>query len=157
MASADRAATGAVTATLGRLSGVALEAGAYGLSTPIRPNLGGALGRPLACRLASADELRALCGAMPARGRGVIEAAITSLPDRVTDEEYATLALLVEESRRPVTYLAVFARPGRPPGAHGGAACATRDRACRRRTPCARPRSPRRSARTPSAPPPAGR
>ena len=55
---------------------------------------------------------------MRARGRGVIEAAITSLPDRVTDDEYATLKLLVEESRRPVTYLAVFARPGRPPGAH---------------------------------------
>src|SRR4029450_11836924 len=63
-------------------------------------------------------QLRALCGEMSRRGKGVIEAAITSLPDRVTDEEFATLELLVTESRRPVTYLAVFARPGRPPGAH---------------------------------------
>ncbi len=104
--------------TLGRLFGEALDAGAFGLSTTILQNHVGDQGRPLACRLASADELRALCGEMRARGRGVIEAAITSLPDRVTDDEYATLKLLVEESRRPVTYLAVFARPGRPPGAH---------------------------------------
>ncbi len=117
-ASVDRAATAEETATLGRLFGEALDAGAFGLSTTILQNHVGDQGRPLACRLASADELRALCGAMRARGRGVIEAAITSLPDRVTDDEYATLKLLVDESRRPVTYLAVFARPGRPPGAH---------------------------------------
>jgi N-acyl-D-aspartate/D-glutamate deacylase len=117
-ASFDRAATAEETAALARLYGEALDAGAFGLSTTILQNHVGDQGRPLACRLASADELRALCGEMRRRGRGVIEAAITSLPDRVTDEEYATLELLVEESRRPVTYLAVFARPGRPPGAH---------------------------------------
>jgi len=117
-ASFDRAATAVETATLGRLYGEALDAGAFGLSTTILQNHVGDQGRPLACRLASPDELRALCGEMRRRGRGVIEAAITSLPDRVTDDEYATLKLLVEESRRPVTYLAVFARPGRPPGAH---------------------------------------
>jgi N-acyl-D-aspartate/D-glutamate deacylase len=117
-ASVDRAATAEEAAVLGRLFGDALDAGAFGLSTTILQNHVGDQGRPLACRLASAEELRALCGEMRRRSRGVIEAAITSLPDRVTDEEYATLALLVEESRRPVTYLAVFARPGRPPGAH---------------------------------------
>ena len=117
-ASFDRAATPAETATLGRLYGEALDAGAFGLSTTILANHVGDQGRPLACRLASPDELRALCGEMSRRGKGVIEAAITSLPDRVTGEEFATLELLVTESRRPVTYLAVFARPGRPPGAH---------------------------------------
>ncbi len=117
-ASFDRAATAEETAALARLYGEALDAGAFGLSTTILQNHVGGQGRPLACRLASADELRALCGEMRRRGRGVIEAAITSLPDRVTDDEYATLRLLVEESRRPVTYHAVFARPGRPPGAH---------------------------------------
>lgn len=117
-ASFDRAATPEETATLGRLYGEALDAGAFGLSTTILANHVGDQGRPLACRLASPDELRGLCGEMRRRGKGVIEAAITSLPDRVTDEEYATLELLVNESRRPVTYLAVFARPGRPPGAH---------------------------------------
>src|SRR5262245_41855826 len=117
-ASFDRAATPEETATLGRLYGEALDAGAFGLSTTILANHVGDQGRPLACRLASPDELRALCGEMRRRGKGIIEAAITSLPDRVTDEEFATLELLVNESRRPVTYLAVFARPGRPPGAH---------------------------------------
>ena len=117
-ASFDRAATPEETATLGRLYGEALDAGAFGLSTTILANHVGDQGRPLACRLASPDELRGLCGEMRRRGKGVIEAAITSLPDRVTDEEYTTLELLVNESRRPVTYLAVFARPGRPPGAH---------------------------------------
>jgi N-acyl-D-amino-acid deacylase len=117
-ASFDRAATWEEMTTLGRLYGDALDAGAFGLSTTILANHVGDQGRPLACRLAGPDELRALCGEMRRRGRGVIEAAITSLPDRVTDEEYATLELLVNESRRPVTYLAVFARPGRPPGAH---------------------------------------
>jgi len=117
-ASFDRAATPEETATLARLYGEALDAGAFGLSTTILANHVGDQGRPLACRLASPGELRTLCGEMRRRGKGVIEAAITSLPDRVTDEEYATLELLVNESLRPVTYLAVFARPGRPPGAH---------------------------------------
>ena len=52
------------------------------------------------------------------RGRGAIEIALTAQADRVTDEELATLTLLVEQSRRPVTFLALFARPGRPPGSH---------------------------------------
>ena len=117
-ASFERAATVDETATMARLFGEAMDAGAFGLSTTILANHVGDQGRPLACRKASADELRALAREMARRGRGSIEAAITSLPDRVTDDEFRTLELLVTESRRPVTYLAVFARPGRPPGAH---------------------------------------
>jgi N-acyl-D-amino-acid deacylase len=113
----DRAANPDEVASMARLLGEALDAGAFGLSTTILNNHVGHAGRPLACRLASREELAALCHELRARRRGTIEAAITSLPDRVTDDEYATLALLVEESARPVTYLAVFARPGRP-GAH---------------------------------------
>ncbi|HEV8617760.1 MAG TPA: amidohydrolase family protein [Methylomirabilota bacterium] len=116
-ASFERAATHAEAMRMSRLLGEALDAGAFGLSTTILANHVGHEGRPLACRLAGPHELSALCEAMRRRGRGVIEAAITSLPDRVTDAEYATLALLVGESQRPVTYLAVFARPGKP-GAH---------------------------------------
>ena len=137
-ASFDRAATAEETATLGRLFGEALDAGAFGLSTTILPNHVGDQGRPLACRLASADELRALCGEMRRRGRGVIEAAITSLPDRVTDDEYATLELLVEESRRPGDLSrrlrAAGPAAGRPRGgraAHGAPARAATAR-CRR-------------------------
>jgi N-acyl-D-amino-acid deacylase len=117
-ASFERTATSDEAAAMARLLGDAMDAGAFGFSTTVLPNHVGHEGRPLACRIASADELRALCGAMRTRGRGAIEAAISANPDRLTDEELATLTLLVEESRRPVTYLAVFARSGRPPGAH---------------------------------------
>jgi N-acyl-D-aspartate/D-glutamate deacylase len=117
-ASFERKATPDEAATMARLLGEAMDAGAFGFSTTVLPNHVGHEGRPLACRIASAEELRALCGAMRTRGRGAIEAAISANPDRLTDEELATLTLLVEESGRPVTYLAVFARSGRPPGAH---------------------------------------
>jgi N-acyl-D-aspartate/D-glutamate deacylase len=117
-ASFDRAATAAETATMARLLDEAMGAGAFGLSTTMLPNHVGHEGRPLACRQASPGELRALCGVLRRRGRGAIEAAISANPDRLTDEEIATLTLLVEESGRPVTYLALFARSGRPPGAH---------------------------------------
>ena len=117
-ASFDRAATADETATMARLLDEAIGAGAFGLSTTTLPNHVGHEGRPLACRQASHDELRALCNVLRRRGRGAIEAAITANPDRLTDEEVATLTLLVEESQRPVTYLALFARSGRPPGAH---------------------------------------
>ena len=117
-ASFDRAATAGETAAMARLLDEAMGAGAFGLSTTMLPNHVGHEGRPLACRQASHDELRALCGVLRRRGRGAIEAAISANPDRLTDEEVATLTLLVEESARPVTYLALFARSGRPPGAH---------------------------------------
>jgi N-acyl-D-aspartate/D-glutamate deacylase len=115
-ASFDRPATPEEAATLARLLGEALDAGAFGLSTTILQNHVGHQGRPLACRNASVQELTAVCRAMRERRRGVIEAAITSLPNRVSDEEFSTLELLVEQSGRPVTYLAVFAREGRPGG-----------------------------------------
>ena len=117
-ASFDRAATADETSVMARLLGEAVGAGAFGFSTTILANHVGDHGRPLACRRASADELRALAGVLRRRGRGAIEIALTALSDRVSDEELATLTLLVEESRRPVTFLAVFARPGRPPGSH---------------------------------------
>ena len=117
-ASFDRAATADETSTMARLLDEAMDAGAFGFSTTILPNHVGDQGRPLACRRASPEELRALAGVLRRSGRGAIEIALTALSDRVSDEELATLTLLVEESRRPVTFLAVFARPGRPPGSH---------------------------------------
>jgi N-acyl-D-aspartate/D-glutamate deacylase len=116
-ASFERAATEAEIIRMAGLLKDALEAGAFGFSTTILQNHIGHQGRPLACRNASPAELQALCHVLKQLGRGAIEAAITSLPDRITGEELATLTLLVEESYRPVTYLAIFARPGKP-GAH---------------------------------------
>ena len=117
-ASFERAATAAESERMAALLDEALAAGAVGFSTTMLKNHIGHAGRPLACRRASGDELGALCAVLRRRGRGAIEAAISALPDRVTDEELEVLRLLVEASGRPVTYLAVFARPGKPPGAH---------------------------------------
>src|SRR5207247_6874382 len=117
-ASFERAALPDETAAMARLFDEALGAGAFGFSTTVLRNHVGDQGRPLACRLASPNELRALCAVLRQRGRGAIEIALTALSDQVSDEELATLTLLVEESRRPVTFLAVFARPGQPPGSH---------------------------------------
>jgi N-acyl-D-aspartate/D-glutamate deacylase len=117
-ASFDRAATANEITTMTRILDEALGAGAFGFSTTTLKNHVGHGGRPVASRLASADELRALCGVLRRRGRGAIEAAITVRAEGLNDEELATLTLLVEESRRPVTYLLVFAAPGKAPGAH---------------------------------------
>lgn len=117
-ASSERAATPDEIAAMASTLDAAMAAGAFGFSTTILKNHVGHQGRPIACRLASLDELRALAGVLRRRGRGAIEAAISALPDRVSDEELEVLRVLVEESRRPVTYLAVFARPGKAPGTH---------------------------------------
>jgi N-acyl-D-amino-acid deacylase len=117
-ASFDRAASADEVTRMAGLLDDAVGAGAFGFSTTVLPNHVGHQGRPLACRLASADELGALARVLRRRGRGAIEIALTAQADRVSDEEVSTLALLVEESRRPVTFLALFARPGRPPGSY---------------------------------------
>jgi len=126
-ASFERAATGDETEQMVALLDEAMAAGAFGFSTTILKNHVGHEGRPLACRRASAAELGALCSVLRRRGQGAIEAAISALPDRVTDEELDVLRLLVEASGRPVTYLAVFARPGKPPGAHEEALLRVKD------------------------------
>jgi N-acyl-D-aspartate/D-glutamate deacylase len=117
-ASFDRAASPDEVTRMAGLLDDAVGAGAFGFSTTVLANHVGHQGRPLACRLASADELGALGSVLRRRGRGAIEIALTAQADRVTDEELATLTLLVEQSRRPVTFLALFARPGRPAGSH---------------------------------------
>jgi N-acyl-D-amino-acid deacylase len=117
-ASFDRAASPDEITRMAGLLDDAVGAGAFGFSTTVLANHVGHQGRPLACRMASADELGALASVLRRRGRGAIEIALTAQADRVTDEELATLTLLVEQSRRPVTFLALFARPGRPPGSH---------------------------------------
>jgi N-acyl-D-aspartate/D-glutamate deacylase len=117
-ASFDRAATADEAKTMARLLDEAIAAGAFGFSTTVLSNHVGDQGRPLACRKADGNELKALANVLKQHGRGAIEIALTAIADRVSDEEVATLKLLVEESQRPVTFLAIFARPGRPPGAH---------------------------------------
>lgn len=111
----ERAATEEEIVTLQRLLREAMRAGAFGLTSTILNNHIGYQGRPLACRNASRAELSALCQVLREEGRGAIEIALTGTsPGTVSDEEYDLLEFLVRESQRPVTFLALFNRPGKP-------------------------------------------
>jgi N-acyl-D-aspartate/D-glutamate deacylase len=111
----ERAATPEEIVKLQQALRDALRAGAFGLTTTILNNHIGYQGRPLACRNASREEFAALCHVLREQGRGTIEIALTGTsPGSVSDEEYDILEFLVRESQRPVTFLALFNRPGRP-------------------------------------------
>ena len=100
-----RAATPAETAKIKGLIGEAIAAGALGFSMTVMPQHLGYKGQPLACRLASDDELRSYAGALREQNRGVIEIALTRRPNGLSAREYELLELLVSESGRPVTWL----------------------------------------------------
>ncbi|MCS6924710.1 MAG: amidohydrolase family protein [Candidatus Binatia bacterium] len=111
----ERAANEGEIATMQHLLREAMRAGAFGLTTTILNNHIGYQGRPLACRNASRAEFAALCQVLREEGRGTIEIALTGTsPGTVTDEEYDLLEFLVRQSQRPVTFLALFNRPGKP-------------------------------------------
>jgi len=77
-ASFERQATPDEIATMRRLLGEAMRAGAFGFSTTNTRNHVGYGGRPLACRNASQAELVGLCQALREVGRGTIEIALSS-------------------------------------------------------------------------------
>ena len=113
-ASMERAATADETARIKALLGEAIDAGAFGLSTTILNQHVGFQGRPLACRNASPEELRAYANALRERGKGAIEIALTRKTAVMDDEEYALLDFLLTESGRHVTFLALFDRDDIP-------------------------------------------
>jgi N-acyl-D-aspartate/D-glutamate deacylase len=92
----------------------AVAAGAFGFSTTTLPQHIGYQGRPLACRLASRDELKAYANVLRDLGKGSIEVALTRRGGHVSEEEYDLLKFLLDESARPVSWLAMAARPDRP-------------------------------------------
>jgi N-acyl-D-aspartate/D-glutamate deacylase len=96
------------------LLGEAISAGAFGFSTTILPQHIGYRGRPLACRLADPEELAAYARVLRDAGKGTIEISVTRKPGTVSDSEYDLLRMLVDESGRPVTWLAMASWPDRP-------------------------------------------
>jgi len=107
---APRAATPDETAQIKQLLGEALDAGAFGFSSTLLNQHIGYQGKPLACRNASRAELKAYCNALQERGKGAIEIAMTKQLGVMDDEELALLDFLLAESRRPVTFIAMFDR-----------------------------------------------
>lgn len=111
----ERAANETEIVEMQRLFRDAMRAGAFGLTSTILNNHIGYQGRPLACRNASRAELSALCRVLREEGRGAIEIALTGTNvGFVSDDEYNLLEFLVNESQRPVTFLALFNKPGKP-------------------------------------------
>jgi N-acyl-D-amino-acid deacylase len=116
--SMERAATPDETLRIKSLLKEAVAAGAFGFSTTNIMQHIGYQGRPLACRLASNDELKAYCNALRELGTGAIEIALTRTPAVMSDDEYAMLDLLLTESARPVTWLALMKRYDVPGAYH---------------------------------------
>ncbi|MGD9538959.1 MAG: amidohydrolase family protein [Alphaproteobacteria bacterium] len=113
-ASMERAATPDETAQIKCLLREAIDAGAFGFSTTTFNQHMGFKGRPLACRNASLDELKAYANVLKETGKGAIEIALTKKVSVMTDEERDLLELLIDESARPVTFLALFQRDDVP-------------------------------------------
>jgi N-acyl-D-aspartate/D-glutamate deacylase len=109
-----REATFAETEQIRALLRESIAAGALGFSLTVMPQHLGYKAQPLACRLASHDELRAYAGVLRELGRGTIEIALTKQPSTVSDKEYALLDLLSAESGRPVTWLNLRDRDDAP-------------------------------------------
>src|SRR2546423_4387906 len=76
-AALERAATGAEIADIAQLLAVAMDAGAFGFSSTLLNQHLGYHGRPLGCRNASREELKAYCNVLRERRKGAIEFAMT--------------------------------------------------------------------------------
>ncbi len=108
--SMDRAATEDETQKIAKLLGEAMDAGAFGFSSTILNQHMGYGGKPLACRNSSVDELKAYANVLKSRGRGAIEVALTRQIGVLEEDQCTLLDMLLDESGRPVTFIALFDR-----------------------------------------------
>ena len=92
----------------------AVAAGALGFSHTTGIQHVGYKGRPLACRLANRDELGSYAQVLRDLGKGVIEITLTQNFGHIQDHELDLLKFLLDESGRPVTWLAIFDREDQP-------------------------------------------
>ncbi len=92
------------------LLGEAMDAGAFGFSSTLLNQHMGFGGRPLACRNASREELKAYCNALRERGKGAIEIAMTKQIGVLDEPELELLDFMLAESGRPITVIAFFDR-----------------------------------------------
>lgn len=113
-ASMERSATAEETSEIKKLLGEAVDAGAFGFSSTILNQHVGYEGRPLACRNASREEMKAYANALKERGKGAIEIALTRQVAVLDDDQYELCDFLLTESGRPVTFLALFDRDDIP-------------------------------------------
>jgi N-acyl-D-aspartate/D-glutamate deacylase len=112
--SMDRPATPQETAQIKALIKEAVAAGAFGFTTTNVAQHIGYKGRPIACRQADRNEFKAYANALKELGKGCMELALTNDVGSIDEQEYALLDLLLTESGRPVTWLALLDRDDRP-------------------------------------------
>ncbi len=115
--SMERSATPEETTQIKALIKEAVAAGAFGFSTTNVAQHIGYKGRPIACRQANTAELTAYCNALKELGKGSIELALTNNVSIVDESEHALLDMLLSESDRPVTWLALLNRDDQPEAA----------------------------------------
>src|SRR4051812_44193041 len=113
-ASMERGASPEETAKIRAVVREAVDAGAFGFSTTVLNQHMGYQARPLACRNASRDELKAYANTLKDAGKGTIEIALTQKTSVLSDEEEDLLGFLSRESGSPVTFLALFQRDDIP-------------------------------------------
>ncbi|MGH8629662.1 MAG: amidohydrolase family protein, partial [Burkholderiales bacterium] len=92
----------------------AMDAGAFGFSSTILNQHLGFGGRPLACRTASREELRAYANVLKEKNKGAIEVALTRQIGVLEEDQCETLDFLLDQSGRPVTFIALFDRDDIP-------------------------------------------
>jgi N-acyl-D-amino-acid deacylase len=109
-ASMERAANASEISEIKSLLGKAMDAGAFGFSSTLLNQHLGYQGRPLACRNASREEIKAYCNALRERGKGAIEIAMTRQIGVMDDPELELLDFMLAESGRPITFIAMFDR-----------------------------------------------
>src|SRR5687768_4300235 len=109
-ASMERAASQAELSEIKSLLGEAMDAGAFGFSSTLLNQHMGFGGRPLACRNASREELKAYCNALRERKKGAIEIAMTKQIGVLDEPELELLDFMLSESGRPITVIAFFDR-----------------------------------------------
>ncbi len=113
-ASMERAASSDERLRISSLLAEAIDAGAFGFSSTILNQHMGYGGKPLGCRNASADEYSAYSNVLKQKNKGAIEVALTRQIAVLEDDQYELLDLLLTESNRPVTFIAMFDRDDIP-------------------------------------------
>jgi len=110
----ERAATTEETRKIKALLGEAMDAGAFGFSSTLLNQHMGYQGRPLACRNASREEIKAYCNVLREKGKGAIEFAMTRQIAVLEEAELELLDFMLDESQRPITFIAMFDRDDLP-------------------------------------------
>jgi len=113
-ASLERSASVEETQEIKALLGEAMDAGAFGFSSTLLNQHLGFQGKPLACRNASREELKAYCNVLRERSKGAIEFAMTRQIAVMEPPELELLDFMLDESRRPITFIALFDRDDLP-------------------------------------------